>query len=131
MAQYLLRRGDARVKDWASLNANAKYYTKSRAGRDAELGRTRPTCVSAGITQRIKMRDAMRLVVLKVMHQNDIDVLVNPTITIPPARIGYASEPSVNSRPNGRFPTSANLGIPEITVPAGFNTRRSTSRSTC
>ena len=28
----------------------------------------------------------------------------------------------VNSRSLGRFPTSANLGIPEITVPAGFNT---------
>ena len=27
-----------------------------------------------------------------------------------------------NSRPTGRFPTSADLGIPEIVVPAGFNT---------
>jgi Asp-tRNA(Asn)/Glu-tRNA(Gln) amidotransferase A subunit family amidase len=55
------------------------------------------------------------------MRQNDIDVLVNPTITIPPTRIGYASEPVVADRPNGRFPTSANLGIPELTVPAGFD----------
>ena len=36
-------------------------------------------------------------------------------------RIGYAGEPSVKDRPRGRFPTSANLGIPELTVPAGFN----------
>jgi len=36
-------------------------------------------------------------------------------------RIGYANEPSVKDRPAGRFPTSSNLGIPEITVPAGFN----------
>jgi amidase len=57
-----------------------------------------------------------------VMQQNNIDVLVNPTTTIPPARIGFAGQPQVNSRPAGRFPTSANLGIPEITVPAGFNT---------
>jgi hypothetical protein len=28
----------------------------------------------------------------------------------------------INDRPVGRFPTSANVGIPEITVPAGFNT---------
>ena len=27
-AQYLIRRGDARVNDWATLNANAKYYTE-------------------------------------------------------------------------------------------------------
>ena len=67
------------------------------------------------------MREVMRLVILKVMRQNDLDVLVNPTTTIPPARIGYARQPVVNNRSLGRFPTSANLGIPEITVPAGFN----------
>ena len=36
-------------------------------------------------------------------------------------RIGFASQPQINSRPTGRFSTSANLGVPEITVPAGFN----------
>src|SRR5438034_6339886 len=77
---------------------------------------------SDGITRNIKMREVMRLVILKVMRQNDIDVFVNPTTTIPPARIGYANQPTVNDRPVGRFPTSANVGIPEITVPAGFNT---------
>jgi Asp-tRNA(Asn)/Glu-tRNA(Gln) amidotransferase A subunit family amidase len=55
------------------------------------------------------------------MRQNNLDVLVNPTTTIPPARIGYANQPQVNDRPVGRFPTSANVGLPEITVPAGFN----------
>ena len=77
----------------------------------------------------MKMREVMRLVILKVMHQNDLDVLVNPTTTVPPARIGYASQPVVNSRSLGRFPTSANLGIPEITVPGRLQHRRSTSRS--
>jgi amidase len=56
-----------------------------------------------------------------VMRQNNLDVLVNPTTTVPPARIGYANQPQINDRPAGRFPTSANVGIPEITVPAGFN----------
>jgi Asp-tRNA(Asn)/Glu-tRNA(Gln) amidotransferase A subunit family amidase len=55
------------------------------------------------------------------MQQNNLDVLVNPTTTLPPVRIGYAGQPAVNDRPAGRFPTSADLGIPEITVPAGFN----------
>src|ERR1700682_6813359 len=77
---------------------------------------------SDGMSQNIKMREVMRLVILKVMRHNNIDVFVNPTTTIPPARIGHASQPAVNDRPVGRFPTSANVGIPEITVPAGFNT---------
>ncbi len=120
MAQYLLRRGDARVIDWPTLNANAKYGTEARAVA-MQNWENKVDLVSAGITQRMKMRDAMRLVVLNVMHRNGIDAFVNPTITLPPARIGYASEPSVNSRPGGRFPTSANLGIPELTVPAGYS----------
>jgi amidase len=63
----------------------------------------------------------MRMVIFKVKYQNGIDVFVNPTITVPPAKNGYAAQPQVNDRPLGRFPTSANVGFPEITVPAGFN----------
>lgn len=122
LAQYLLRRGDTRVTDWASLNANAKYYSDSRAAA-MKNWEQKIDLASDGITQDLKMREVMRLVILKVMHQNNIDVLVNPTTTIPPTRIGYASQPVVNNRSRGRFPTSANLGIPEITVPAGFNAR--------
>lgn len=40
------------------------------------------------------MRDVMRMLVNKVMQQNDLDVLVNPTTTIPPVKIGYASQTS-------------------------------------
>ena len=122
LAQYLLRRGDARVKDWASLNANAKYFSGD-ARRAMKNWENKIDLVSEGITQDIKMREVMRLVVLKVMQQNSIDVLVNPTTTIPPSRIGYASQPVVNSRTIGRFPTSANLGIPEITVPGRLQQR--------
>jgi amidase len=119
MAQYLALRGDPKVKDWQSLNTNSKYYVE---GRTVAMQNWQNTIdiQSAGITQRVKMRDVMRMVVNKVMQQNNLDILVNPTTTIPPAKIGYASQPSVNNRPAGRFPTSADLGIPEITVPSGF-----------
>jgi Asp-tRNA(Asn)/Glu-tRNA(Gln) amidotransferase A subunit family amidase len=119
-AQYLLRRGDSRVYDWSTLNANAKYYIEGRTVAMANW-QNKVDLTSAGITQRVKMREVMRMVVLKVMQQNRIDVLVNPTTTIPPAKNGYASQPAINNRPAGRFPTSADLGIPELTVPAGFN----------
>jgi amidase len=120
LARYLLRRGDARVTDWATLNAHAKYHSQSRvaAMRNWEH---KINLASDGITHNIKVREVMRLVVQKVMRQNALDVLVNPTTTIPPARIGHANQPTVNHRPVGRYPTSANLGIPEMTVPAGFN----------
>jgi len=121
LARYLLRRGDARVKDWASLNAHAKYYAANRVAA-MKNWENKVDLASDGISYNIRMREVMRLVILKVMRQNNLDVLVNPTTTIPPARIGYANQPALNDRPVGRFPTSANVGIPEITVPAGFNT---------
>jgi Asp-tRNA(Asn)/Glu-tRNA(Gln) amidotransferase A subunit family amidase len=120
MQQYLMRRGDARVSDWKTLNANSQYYSESREAAMSNWEH-KLDIREEGIGNSIKMRDVGRLVVLKVMYENKLDVLVNPTITLPPALIGFASEPSVNDRPSGRFPTSANLGIPEITVPAGFN----------
>jgi amidase len=120
LAQYLLRRGDTRIKDWATLNGNAKYFSANKMVA-MQNWENKVDLVSAGMTQNIKMREVLRLVVLKVMRQNNVDILVNPTTTIPPTRIGFAGQPQVNSRPTGRFPTSANLGIPEITVPAGFN----------
>lgn len=120
MAQYLKRRGDATVKDWPSLVANSKHYEEERLVGMQNWQDNR-NMVSEGMTQHMKMRDVMRMVMFKVMYQNDIDVFVNPTITVPPAKNGYAAQPTVNDRPLGRFPTSANVGFPEITVPAGFN----------
>ena len=120
IAQYLLERKDARVRDWATLNANSKFDSDSERA-DFANWQAAQDMRSEGLTERMKMREAMKLVVLKVMHQNNLDVLVNPTITIPPSKIGGPSEPRINSRPTGRFPTSADLGIPEIAVPAGFN----------
>jgi Asp-tRNA(Asn)/Glu-tRNA(Gln) amidotransferase A subunit family amidase len=120
MAEYLALRNDAKVKDWVSLNANAKYDSEGRAVA-AKNWENKTDLVAPGTTFRMKMRDVGRMALMKVMLQNGIDVLVNPTITLPPAKIGHASPPTVRDRPIGRFPTAANLGIPEITVPAGFN----------
>jgi Asp-tRNA(Asn)/Glu-tRNA(Gln) amidotransferase A subunit family amidase len=120
MATYLKRRGDGKVFDWASLNANTKNYEEGRTVAMKNWENKLDTR-SDGMAEKMQMREVMRTMILKVMQENDIDVFVNPTITVPPAKNGYASQPQVNDRPLGRFPLSANAGIPEITVPAGFN----------
>jgi amidase len=120
MATYLKRRGDEKVFDWTSLNANTKNYEEGRTVAMKNWENKLDTR-SDGIAEKMQMREVMRTMILKVMYENDIDVFVNPTITVPPAKNGYASQPSVNDRPLGRFPLSANAAIPEVTVPAGFN----------
>jgi amidase len=120
MATYLKRRGDAKVYDWATLNANTKNYEEGRAVA-MKNWENKVDIRADGMAEKMAMREVMRTMIFKVMYENDIDVLVNPTITVPPTKNGYAGQPQVNDRPLGRFPLSANAGIPEITVPAGFN----------
>ena len=120
MQQYLMRRGDSRITDWNRLTVNSKHFNEAHAVAMANTA-NKFDIASPGITQRMKMREVMRLVIDKVMRQNELDVLVNPTSTIPPVINGGPAQPAINNRPLGRFPTSADLGIPEITVPAGFS----------
>ena len=82
LSQYLLRRGDAKVKDWPSLNANATYYSGDKLAAFTNW-QNLADIRSDGLTERIKMREVMQRVVLKVMRENNLDVLVNPLNTIP------------------------------------------------
>src|SRR5262249_52517156 len=91
--RYLADRGDARVKDWAGWVANARFKTdRERAQAENTLGdqdpRTNPEAVSY-----MRMQTAFRMIVLKVMHENKIDVFVNPEQTTPPYLLGGAPEP--------------------------------------
>ena len=120
--QYLARRGDERVTDMASLDANTKYFSA-----EAEAGSANWAVLddvrSEGNTERMKMRAVMQLVLVKVMRENRLDVLVNPENTLPHQKLGGPSEPTVNGRgaAGATQAITALLGVPEIVVPAGFN----------
>jgi amidase len=121
--KYLAERGDERIKDWASWVANAKWEDDSqRAGSENAVGvkdlRSKP-----GEMSYLEMQTVLRLVVLKVMYENHIDVFVNPENTLPPPKIGGPAEPTLNNRssPSCCQTFTALLGGPEIDVPAGYN----------
>jgi len=120
--RYLIRRGDSRVYDWASLVANTKWREDgSRA--DAENWLSSNTTVAPGKAEAVRMRESARTAMLKVMYENDIDVFIAPENTLPHRKIGGPGDPTVNRRGgSGATQTlTALLGIPEITVPAGYN----------
>ena len=120
--QYLARRGDERVTDMASLDANTKYFSAA-----AEAGSANWAALddvrAYGNTERMQMRAVIQLVLAKVMRENRLDVLVNPENTLPHQKVGGPSEPTVNGRgASGSTQTiTALIGAPEIVVPAGFN----------
>ncbi|MET0986819.1 MAG: hypothetical protein ABW034_15580 [Steroidobacteraceae bacterium] len=71
--------------------------------------------------QVIKMQSVFRMAVLKVMHENDIDVFVHPNVGVPQWKIGFDREPTVDDRTAAGPSITDLLGAPEIIVPAGFN----------
>jgi Asp-tRNA(Asn)/Glu-tRNA(Gln) amidotransferase A subunit family amidase len=70
------------------------------------------------------MQAALRLIVLKVMHENGIDAFVNPENTLPPFKLGQASEPTIDFRDANGYGQGFTpmMGAPEIIVPAGYVT---------
>jgi len=120
--KYLADRGDTHVKDWASWVVNAKFENdEQRAGAENAVADQDPR-PPAGPISYLKMQSVLRMVILKVMYENNIDVFVNPEQTAAPYKLGGASEPEVNDRPTisccTRF--TALLGGPEMEVPAGY-----------
>ncbi len=117
-AQYLNARGDSRVYDWATLNANAKYFSNAKLAAATNWANKAIDSRTYETTFTMKRRDAMRMVIIKVLEQNKIDVFVNPPLSTPQAKIGGAAEPNRELRSG--FGYGARLGTPEVFVPAGF-----------
>jgi amidase len=118
-ARYLTLRGDSKVYDWDTLNANAKYYNDVRRAAMTNWGNKEMDIRTNAVTYTMKRRDTMRMVMTKVLRQNRIDVFVNPTNPTLPEKIGGATMGESGSRSG--FGYGARLGLPEVFVPAGFS----------
>jgi amidase len=117
-AEYLAKRGDARVFDWKTLNENAKYYNDQRRAAMKNWENKPIDIRTNAVSYTMRRRDALRMVVMKVLEQNDIDVFVNPVNSSLAPKIAGAGEPDQRQG----FGYGAMLGIPEVFVPAGFAT---------
>jgi amidase len=111
--KYLAERGDARITDWAAWVASSKFKSdEQRAGAENALSiqdtRSPPDQVSY-----LKMQAVLRLIIQKVMYENNIAGFVNPEQTTPPYKLGGPGEPPVNNR-------GSNSCCEGFTVPAGF-----------
>lgn len=117
-ARYLTLRGDSKVYDWQTLNANAKYYNDARRVAMKNWENKEMDVRTDDVTYTMKRRDTLRMVMTKVLRQNKIDVFVNPVNPTLPDKIGGASMGESGSRFGYGY--GARLGLPEVFVPAGF-----------
>jgi len=121
LGQYLTLRGDSRVYDWATLNANAKYYNDVRRAAMTNWGNKEMDIRTNAITYTMKRRDTLRMAMTKVLLQNKLDMFVNPVNLTLQGKIGGAQERGGAGGGRGPgFGYGAMLGIPEVFVPAGF-----------
>jgi amidase len=123
MDKYLRERGDSRVKDQASLTANAKSERMAPDPEAQAASSSRGNRGRQGSISYLKMQAVMRMVIQKVMSENHIDAFVNPEQTTPPYKLGGPGEPTVNDRTTASccMGFTALIGAPEIDVPAGYD----------
>ncbi len=121
IAKYLAERGDARVPDMKAYAANSKWYMESRATGAQNFADDDQQDTRAQGIDRVKMHTLFRYAMLKAMRENNIDVFVQPNITVPVGKIGGAQEPTADGRGANGFQITDLLGVPEMVVPAGFN----------
>jgi amidase len=120
--KYLKDRGDARITDWKTFVANAKWEDDGQRAASENAVNMQDMRTRSGTLSYTIMQAVMRLVVLKVMYENNIDLFVNPENTLPPPKIGGPAEPAVSNRGQDSCCSTftALLGSPEIEVPAGY-----------
>ena len=116
-AKYLMLRGDARVYDWATLNANAKYFSDARRVAMKNWENKPMDIRTNAITHSMKRREVLRMATQKVMEQNKLDALISPSDLALPTKIGGADDPVRYG-----FGYGASMGIAEVYIPAGFST---------
>jgi len=111
--RYLAARGDAKIKDWATWTANAKFDDDE--SRAAAANWAAKDHVKTGTGEALGRSYIGRLALLKVMYANKIDAFVHPENTVPTPKIQGPNVGAISL--DGITPF---LQIPRIAVPAGF-----------
>ncbi|MES2605483.1 MAG: amidase, partial [Pseudomonadota bacterium] len=103
--------------------ANSKFQDEEHRAESVNAIGVQDLRGTPDMMSYIKMQTALRMVVLKVMEENDIDAFVNPEVTLPHYKIGGPGEPGIDNRGTASCCAqfTALLGGPEIDVPAGYN----------
>jgi Asp-tRNA(Asn)/Glu-tRNA(Gln) amidotransferase A subunit family amidase len=132
VAQYLSRRAadwSARgfketLVDWPALNARSKFWSDEQRASwknweevDSVVA---PPGERQGVAERIMLRELLRRVEMKVIHENRLDVVVRLHTSLPPGKIGLAPWPAPPGDTRGDLRMGPYAGETEVLIPAGY-----------
>lgn len=123
---YVRQRADAAIKtglDMTSKVNNIKDPEFYAVTRNAPGAGTGPEAMEMNMADRMLQRFAFQQTILQCMAELRVDVVVYPTMNVPPLKIQQPEEPLLNNRGTYHWTVFGQQGFPTITVPAGFTTQ--------
>lgn len=132
ISQYLVRRAadwaergyTETLDDWATLNERSKFWADAQRAWFANWAEIddirRDHGTRQGIDERIKLLELLRRLEVKVMQENDLDVLVRLHYPLPPGKIGLAPQPQPEGNVRGEIRMGPYAGLTSVLIPAGY-----------
>jgi amidase len=110
--------------DFPSLNARSKFWGDDQRAAFKnweEMDDLRNALGDRqGIDEHIMMRELLRRVEMKVILENHLDAVVRLHYSLPPGKIGLASQPEPPDDTRGELRMGPFAGVTEVLIPAGY-----------
>ncbi|MEW5982580.1 MAG: amidase family protein [Acidobacteriota bacterium] len=110
--------------DFKTLNARSKFWGDDQRAAfrnwEAVEDIRRPFGEAQGIDERMKLRELLRRLEMKVMQENRLDVVVRLHTSLPPGKIAGATQPRPPGDVRGEIRMGPYAGLTEVLVPAGY-----------
>lgn len=115
---YIRQRGDTNITSLAELVVKQNYWTDPVIP-PRNIASNNLTLATGSALQ---VRFALQTSLIQCFGELDLDAVVYPTGSVPPAILTAPQEPTVNGRSGGIWTAVNSRGFPAMTVPAGFTT---------
>jgi len=118
--QYITERGDSAITTLQELIDNQAYWSDPVIPARNLQGTANQQTVRTAAT--LQTRFALQIAVLQCFSHFQLDAVVYPTGSVPPAILTAPQEPSLNGRSSSVWTYVNSRGFPAMTVPIGFTT---------
>src|ERR1700737_3126356 len=110
--------------DFPTLNARSKFWGDDQRAAFKNWEETddirRPFGERQGIDEKMKLRELLRRLEMKVMQENHLDLIVRLHTPLPPGKIGLAPQPQPRGDVRGEIRMGPFAGVTEVLIPAGY-----------